>query len=214
MEEKETFRFQKTIKITFSGDGSEEVISKLLELGETKEKPSRDEFDDGLRFFGARFRSAPGVLVCVWHVPRHPRFQTLRAAYMRPAVCDVAVISYRHGVEESLANARANVPPPSSERKTILLEICDGEIQESIEGSEDGVLRCAIGLNNVEPFLRTILSGLDFSYQRPLTRGEHDFSETSDFVEISLDDEPQENEEAAKLNFFDVMQHCQACLFL
>jgi hypothetical protein len=76
------------------------------------------------------------------------------------------------------------------------------------------VLRCAIGLNNVEPFLRPILSGLDFSYQRPLTRGEHDFSETSDFVEISLDDEPQENEEAAKLNFFDVMQHCQACLFL
>ena len=192
----ETFEIERTIKTTFIGDASNDVISKLLELSLTPYK--QNDLNETISFYGLRFPDAKEVLVCIWKVPTVIRYQMLAESYLSPTMCDLAVVCYRAGDSRSIKQAKTIVQSlePFNERNVILLEVCRMISTFSAEGIADGMMKYTIGLNRIDDLTQILLA--------TLPKGDNDFDDV-DFNDVDFDGD---GDDVSMFHHYPIEENC------
>lgn len=207
MENSGNFKFKKTVKCTFIGDDKDTTDKLIKNLLEKAGKDCTPRDGDGVSFHGLRFRDA---LLCIWHVPSGECYQALAENYMKQGMCDVVVC----------AASQPDILPSSLNVPIIMLQVNDG-VCFNIQSVSNGTTTCSVGLDNLDPFIQLLLNGggVARSYQSgglQASSGEHDFSDSDALIEIPLHDDDDDSTApmSTKDEMMEVLQHCQACMFL
>lgn len=208
------FKFKKTVSCALIGDGSEDLLLRLMqEAGLQAKKPQQSN----ITFHGLRFGDA---LLCVWHLPCTEHYRDVARAYMQPGRCNVVVVCELSGDEASHSRAKEMLADLESthDRLVVQCHIHFGAGFDVRGGtSSRTVVSLGLGLQTVGDLVKLLLLNRERKLYHATSESDFD-NEEDEMIEIPLDDDDSStsisSQHRRKQEVLEIMKPCQACMFM